>query len=197
MAIEYQVILDESKAGRVDKNGAPLECYTFTVNGTPSMKWFKPCQVEGLLATYYVERCIGRLKAGRSREAFGGPVLAMGAAGDLVWMEAPAPRGSVRRCEKRNRWVYTLDGREAEQTYPTEATAKEACACAAFMTRGKLGRLKEAVETFRACHGKGCEVRIKGRAVVAVAEGCGTRYAVGFDAAGVRFKSLTAEKGGE
>lgn len=210
---EFKVFCDETRKGRVDKDGAPLECYTFAVNGAPSMKWFKPCLLpreqlppayDAALPTeeYYVRRCIGRLRQGRSREAFGGPSLAMGPGGVLVQQQAAPARGTVCRCDQTRRWKYTIDGREAPDTYPTEAQAREACAAAAFMSRGKLGRFAEAAEAFRQCHGKGCEVRVEGRGVVAVAEGCGTRYAVGFDAQGVRFKALaparqvaTAEQG--
>lgn len=190
MNIEYKVVKDESKVGKVDKNGAPLECYTFTINGMPSMKWFKPCMVEGLPEDYYVQRCIGRLRNGRSREAFGGPIVTAGVDGNVFVSATQPPRGFVSRCAHRKRWVYTLDGSEASETFPTEAMAREACAIAAFMTRGKLGRLAEAAEAFRAEHNKACDIRVEGHGIVAHSE-CGARFAVSLTAGNApRFKRM-------
>jgi hypothetical protein len=45
--------------------------YSFLVDGVPSLKWYPECRVPGYPVDYYVRRCINRLEAGRSAEAFG------------------------------------------------------------------------------------------------------------------------------
>lgn len=179
--------------------------YTFLVDGAPSLKWFRECTVLGLPKTYYVDRCVARLKAGRSREAFGdapevrldGRALDPGAAPDRDRIAAalrsqglgegrvghvlrtlsagggvhrgrgglhreepePAPASegapatrSGKPSPSRPAWRYVLDGRRSTQSYPTEQSARAACAVAAFMSRGKLGRLAEAQGALEAAY---------------------------------------------
>lgn len=178
---EFTVVSERFEQGRL--------YYSFLVDGTPSLKWFPECKVEGLAPTYHVDRCISRLKAGRSREAFGpAPEVSVGGVplrteddsqetkaleamksagvpeslakqaveqlkklqgkgrGRVYSEEGKAPEGTTDSGKPRTArpvWRYSLDGKPSEKTFPTEAAAREACATAAFMTRGKLGRLAE------------------------------------------------------
>ena len=59
--------------------------------------------------------------------------------GDPKVEEVTSHGGRTKPREKRAGWRYTLDGVQSEDSYPTEAAARSACAFAAFMTRGKLG----------------------------------------------------------
>lgn len=64
--------------------------YSFTVDGVPSMKWYPECRVPGLPIDYYVRRCVKRLEAGQSAEAFGAsPVVSLN--GKPVALESAAP----------------------------------------------------------------------------------------------------------
>jgi hypothetical protein len=169
--------------------------YSFTVDGVPSLHWLPQCDVPGLPADYHIQRTLARLRAGRSKEAFGDaprvevdgqpvPATALtdsrlaslrtqleaaGVAPALVQstlqnlrQASGQGRGSVHQVETsgepttvvsrggqskpreaRPVWRYTLDGLDSTDTYPSEAAARAACALAAFMSRHKLGRLKE------------------------------------------------------
>lgn len=162
---EFTIVKKEFYEGE-DAEGKPFtkDWYTFLVDGFPSLKWFRACEVQGLSPTYYVDRCINRLKAGKSREAFGGIQVGVENSGRMVVMGETAGRGIVyqdtsppevsmvngKRREKRKGFKFSCDGVEASQVYPSEQAARAACAIHCFMTRSKLGcipkvllRLKE------------------------------------------------------
>lgn len=210
-AIEYKIVHDP------DREGRGVQCLTFTVNGEPSMKWFHKCGVEGLPEDHYVTRCIDRLKAGRSREVTGGPVVGMTSGGDSKLLAEQKGRGRVfpedtkptetetgsGKRVKRSGTVYRyeLDGEKSKETYPTEAKAKEALAVKAFMSRGKLGRLEEAQGAFTAfCKenklGKGEVFVCPERHRVLARDKDGTEYVVGFGRDEVSFKPLAEEANG-
>lgn len=206
MPITYEIIHDPGREAR------GIQCLTFTVNGEPSLKWFHPCTIEGLSRTYYVERCINALKAGLSREAFGGPVATIrsadgparqvnlnpGGRGKVFHEDAEAAETTTRsgKTVRRGgrRYRYSLGGQPSEESYPTEAAAKEACAVAAFMTRGKLGRLVEVESAFKSEYDQACVASMDSGSVIATAED-GTRYAVRLAAGEVpRFKVIQSEE---
>lgn len=148
--------------------------YTFHVSDDgetwyPSLKWFHECAVIGLPKTYYVDRCINRLKAGRSTEAFGMmTILVDGVPHEArvrgtplgrahVYLDPSPPEieevalhgGGTKRREKRKGYRAMVDGIELATEFPTEAAAKAAAATHAFMTRNKLGRLSHVLERFK------------------------------------------------
>jgi hypothetical protein len=173
---EFRVVRQEFPE-TVDATGAPVLAawYTFHVSedGTtwfPSLKWFRECNVAGLPKTYYVDRCVGRVKAGRSAEAFGqsAVVLADGKPVGFAAVEKGRGRGAVyaetgpakvamvtgrgglaKPREERKGFKAKVDGAELPRTYPTEAAAKAACAIHCFMTRHKLGRVAHVLERLK------------------------------------------------
>lgn len=188
---EFQVVHDP------DRENRGIQCYTFLVDGVPSLKWFHRCHLSGHAPTFYADRCIGRLKKGLSREAFGGPAVMLAGASAAP----PAGRGKVYQAGtvaytskagksvERAAWKYDLDGQCCGETYPTEDAAKAACALAAFMSRGKLGRVGEAQAALEAAHpGCSCKVSVCAKKHKVVAEVDGKPVAVAFTAAGVSFK---------
>jgi len=79
-----------------DASGTPQErpYYSFTVDGVPSLKWYPECNVPGLPKDYYVQRCLKRLQAGRSAEAFGSaPAVAVN--GQVVALATASPDWSA------------------------------------------------------------------------------------------------------
>ena len=176
---------DEKGNLKLDSAGKPIEIkaphYTFHVSDDegktwlPSLKWFRECTVEGLPKTYYIDRCINRLKLGASRTAFGDALPVM-RDGQLVGFTGPSPSsppcrakvfqddsppkitmteshgGVLKPKEERKKWKAIIDGKELPGEFPSEMAARAACAIHCFMTRGKLGnfeyihaRLKELV----------------------------------------------------
>lgn len=73
-------------------------------------------------------------------------------------------------------WKAEVDGNDLGE-FATEQEARRAAAIAAFMTRGKLGRLKEAEEQFEAEYGVTGRAAYDGKSVTVVSED-GARYAV-------------------
>lgn len=149
----------------LDADGEPQEryFYSFLVDGVPSLKWYPECNIPGLPKTYYVERCMNRLKAGRSSEAFGtAPMIAVnGQVLNSAALSAGNGRGAIKQLkakstqlvaqgdrskpvEGRPLFKYVLDGKESSEEFPTEAAARTACAFKAFMTRHKLGQIPAA-----------------------------------------------------
>lgn len=185
------------------ETGEPWDApwYTFLVSDDdgktwlPSMKWYRECNVPGLPKTYYVERCINRLKAGRSSEAFGGhQVVTEG--GHVVGISKAAKQGRAtvkaasgptevkivggKPREARRGFVGVVDGTSLGE-FPTEAAAKSACAIHAFMTRNKLGRIHHAMERLQAeFHGKECKVFACCERHEIVATVDGAEYSIGW-----------------
>lgn len=149
------------KGGKLKSVKAP--CYTFHVSDdggktwVPSLKWYRECTVKGLAKTYYIDRCINRLKAGASREAFGSSLSVSLDNGNSASaqrngrasikmiehkgeMEMVAKGGKEKPREKRPTYKAFVDNQEIGE-FPSEQTAKGAAAIYAFMTRGKLGRI--------------------------------------------------------
>lgn len=165
--------------------------WTFTVDGAETLIY---CPTE-----YAARRKVQRLQQGRT-DALGGPVLMTGggpvrtaAPRARVFREDGEPSYTTTRAGKRREvpkgWRFELDGTCCQGTYATEAEAREACAVRAYLTRGKLGRLKEAEEAFVAQHGKPCEVKVQGGKITAHAED-GSCHSVGFFPGQVRFKEI-------
>lgn len=168
-----------------DKASRGTQSWTFRVDGQASGLW---CPTE-----HAARRVVSRLLAGRSREAFGGAVIAT-AGGTVVAMRSQPARACVECVETpvaemrklgsgkskpavaQSSWRATVDGKEVG-VFGSEPEARAACALRAFMTRGKLGRLKEAEEAFRQIHGKTGSCHYDGKSVVLVSES-GDRYAV-------------------
>ncbi len=160
-----------------DKEKAGLPCLSFTIDGYETMMWFSPCKVNGLNENYYVERCINRLKQGRS-EAFGGPGVVQN---EKLLASGRKVRARTFESSPR-RWKYELDGKACEEHYPTESLAKEACAVKEFLTRGKLGRLKEIEESFKTKHGKECKAYVKNNKITI--DAADDKYFAAFEATG-------------
>lgn len=171
--IKYEIVQYDFHKEYNDK-GTPVSepWYTFLIDGQPTLKWFKECTVEGLPKTYYVDRCINRLKEGKSKEAFGGVSLALDGS-KVVANGTKSGRGRVfldtspptyetvkgKKREKRKGYKYEVDGVESDKDYSTEALAKEACAVHCFLTRNKLGQLKTAEEQLQSSFPEGtCKV---------------------------------------
>ena len=176
---EFKIISQDFREG-VNPDGSPLmrTYYSFHVSDGkdwfPSMKWFPICTVAGLPKTYYVERCINRLKAGASREANGDALLVMQGAdvvglakvkggksgrGEVFQDSGPAKveqvkshGGQVKPREERKKWKAKVDGAELcgvdgkPVEFPDEKSARAATAIHAFLTRGKVGRISHARE---------------------------------------------------
>lgn len=214
---EFQIIHDEER----EEQSRGRKAFTFTVDGVPSLLWFPNALDEeghpGRPADYFVQRTIRRLQEGRSAEAFGdaGPAIAVVGAvqvaqsvsrsprkarGKVVTKEVPERaeavtdmRGKPR--EPRPTYTYELDGKPSDRTYATEKEAAAACAIAAFMTRGKLGRIPDAQaaleEQFPDCV---CEVYACPTQHKVCARVDDEDYAVGFEADGTfRFKKVAGE----
>ena len=158
-----------------DRAKAGVQSWTFSVDGQPSGMW---CPTE-----YAAHRVVTRLEQGRSGEAFGRSVAVAGDRDVRVAEALPKARGRVVEVPKKGKekvalgsgkekereakpsYKYVLDGKESADEYPTEAAAREACAFAAFMTRGKLGRLAEVEEAVKADCGEDCKAAYDGKAV--------------------------------
>lgn len=193
---EFKVYQDAKKAAR------GLPSYSFTLDGAESLYW---CPTE-----HAANRVIGRLRLGRSGEAFGGAGVATAGAttaaaltrghkrpgrgkvvkaGEVTVETVTTKSGRVKPREKRPGFLFELDGKADESlVVASEAEAKAMCAVAAFKTRGKLGRFAEAEAAFRDKTGKACKVHLVGRKVVAKDEDGGL-WAVGLqDGEAPRFK---------
>jgi hypothetical protein len=163
--------------------------WTFTVDGALSLYWAP--------SEHAIRRVASRLLAGRSGEAFGGAgLITPGAvtvtsrghdrpprgkvlqAGEVTVETVTTKSGREKPREKRPVFVFELDGREPTATFASLAEAKVACATAAFMTRGRLGRFAEAEAAFKDQFGKVCKVHLLGRKIVAKDEAGGI-WAVG------------------
>lgn len=167
-------------------DGKTFNPWTFSVDGQNSGMW---CPNE-----HAARRIVNRLLQGKSREAFGGAVAVSAGAG--VSAQNQGGRGKVYQSEEKIEpkirklgsgkektastktvWVAEVDGKEVGK-YENERDARVACAVKAFMSRGKLGRLKEAEEKFKELHGKAATVTYDGKTVKAVTKS-GEEYAVG------------------
>lgn len=216
---EFTIVRQEFRKG-FDEQGNPVvgPYYTFLVDGAPSLFWQPECSVPGLPKTYYIDRTINRLKAGRS-EAFGPPMVAVGGkpvvpASALgldgkekknrarVFKDDTPPvlelvtvhGGGTKPRESRPGYRYELDGVTSAETYPSEAAARAACAVKAFMTRSKLGRLEEAKATFEAANpGLSCTVYACPKEHTIYANVNGVKYSVGFASDEITFKALPNE----
>lgn len=204
---KFKIIHDAERAEATRGRKA----FTFTVDGVPSLMWFPDASSEdhpGRPADYFVQRAIGRLNAGRSTEAFGGPV-AVASAGEVRAASQPA-RGRVEQLGQpteatidirgkpqsgRPRFTYTLDGKPSEDSYATEAEARAACAVAAFMTRGKLGKIQAAHSALQEEYpGAECAVYVCDKRHKVCATVDGEEYHVGFEPDGTfKFKKLVEE----
>lgn len=211
---EFKVIHDPER----EESSRGRKAFTFTVDGVPSLMWFPNASSvdhPGRPADYFVQRTIRRLQEGRSTEAFGdsfspqvlpeGDVAVRGAIGKVPRagrgkvLELPpqedTPTTDIRGKPRvaRPRYTYELDGKTSEESYHTEAEAKAACAIAAFMTRGKLGKVAAAQAALKEQFPDGEEVEVYACAekhkVCAVVDG--EEYAVGFEPDGsFRFKKV-------
>lgn len=201
---DIKIYQDEQKAKQADQ-GVPS--WTFSVDGQASGYW---CTSE-----YVVKRVVGRLNQGKSREAFGGGLVAQhnpatsqlqisqntSSGRGKVFQQEGKPqqqtvtlKGGQKLREVPQPWQYELDGVVSEQTYKSEREARVACAWHAFMTRGKLGRLKEAEEAFEQQHGCKATVTYDGKSVLATKDD-GTQHAVGITVGQpIRFKQLGANQ---
>jgi hypothetical protein len=204
---EFKVVHDEER----EATSRGRKAFTFLVDGVPSLMWFPNASSEehpGRPADYFAQRTIRRLQEGRSTEAFGGPTVVNGGerqhalglrAGRGKVVEAPQPeaeaapdiRGKPRSA--RPRYKYELDGKSSEETYATEAEAKAACAVAAFMTRGRLGKLSAAQEALAEEYPDAeCEVYVCDKRHKVCATVDGEDYVVGFEPDGTfRFKKMS------
>lgn len=164
------------------------QCWSFRVDGAESGFW-SPNR-------YAIERCISRLKEGRSSEAFGDTVnvmangvkvaeAKMGASKGRAKVTCHTPMASTATRKTKsgkekpaiNRPVYRaeLDG-EHIGDFPTEKEARAACAIKAFMTRGKASLHGKTVQTEA---GKTLQVTYTGKGLRAVDKE-GNEYAVGY-----------------
>jgi hypothetical protein len=191
----YEVVKDERK----EERGVP--CLTLLIDGRPTLIWCPKCETPGLGEDYFVRRKIARLKAGRADAlASGAAPRTAGLPGKKrtarVFQSDAAPglitTGSGKQREAPRRWRYELGGEPSEGDYATEAQAREACACAAYLTRGKLGRLAEMEAAFEGQHGKACEARVcPERHKVVLSDEGGTEYVAGVQPDGTfRFKAI-------
>lgn len=175
-------------------------CVSFTIDGAPTLMWWPICKEESLGWDYFARRAIKRLQAGRE-DSLGGMVKPVRAGFQATAEDAPRgrvfsvttgtptvnARGKTR--EAPARWKYALDGVESEKDYPTESAAREACACAGFLSRGKLGRL----DAIRAAIGEGATVGVcPERHRIVARDAAGVEYAVALDGEGVRVKAKAA-----
>jgi hypothetical protein len=212
MSVNYEVVKFPLQ-GEEDSEGVERRedyCFTFLINGQPTLRFFNRCTLQNMPETYYVDRCIGRLREGRS-DVFGGPRVMMGGQeitrGTLIrtdedrrrlreilganganeetvnkiveqlertqssnGQQTNGIRASVKQIEPLQsehesrsgkkvvrdvpQWKYTLDGKDSEETFATEKEAREACACKAWVTAGKLGKLSQIQDAFKAQMGK-------------------------------------------
>lgn len=155
-----------------------LKRFTFTLGGLPSGMWFP--------TRYAADRCLNRLRAGRSAEAFGGagatnggvgiqyasldgsdkPARAKIVRGDEVTVETVTTKsGRTKPREKRPGFVVELDGKAFEGG-TDEAAARGLAAVQAFVTRGKFGLKEEAASSFKDLTGKDCKVHHFGHKIV-------------------------------
>lgn len=173
-----------------DPNLVPY--YTFHISDDggktwyPSMRWFHECSVKGQPKTYYVDRCIERLKAGRSAAAFGTApyVLAGEEIVGRVKMGTTSGRGSVEResgaaetervpvkggtkpREVRKGFRGLVDGipladeKDTPRSFPTEKAARAAVAIHCFLTTGKAGRRDHLIERLKELVPDGTEYKV-------------------------------------
>lgn len=175
---EFKIVREEFHETYDDAGKAVLApSYTFHVSDDggktwfPSMKWYPECKTPGLPKTYFIDRCVNRLKAGRSSEAFG-PVSVL-VDGQPVAVKLPpgikpgratvvaesgpanvemvkSHGGGSKPRERRKGFKVVADGVELSASYPTEAAARSAAAVHCFLTRNKLGRVGHALEKLKA-----------------------------------------------
>ena len=209
---EITVVHDAARAA----SSGGRKAWTVLVDGAPSLYW---CPSE-----HAARRVASRLRAGRSGEAFGGAGLVLPAgvlatsrghpakargkvvsAGEAVVETVTTKSGRVKPREKRPAFVFELDGKcDERRKFASEQEAKAACACAAFASRGRLGRFAEAEAAFLDAFGKKCKVQVldlPGSAlhgkVVAKDEGGGLWH-VGFRSGGgaVKFVQVVGARPG-
>jgi len=183
--MNIEIYQDTSRAAMTDR---AVPSWSFRIDGIESGFW-SPTR-------YAVERCISRLKEGRSREAFGDKVdvfsngvkvaearTGPGQGRAKVTQFQPNVQQSTRKMKSGrekppvNRPMFRaeLDG-EHIGDYATEKEARAACAFKAFMTRGKAKLHDQQVET---AQGKRLTVKYTGKGLRAV-DNDGNEYAVGF-----------------
>lgn len=165
----FEIVSENFKAS--DGSGGDEKWFTFLVDGMPSLKWFKACNDPAKPETFFVERCISRLKMGRSSEAFGphkvqvDGKIAGAVAGKKGRAEIVQPNGppevvllNGKPKEVRRPFCVTVDGKKVCECH-TEEDARGAAAIHAFMTRDKLGQIPAAAEKLAAENpGKECKV---------------------------------------
>ncbi len=164
-------------------DNVPQRRFTFTVDGALSFKWF-PTRVAA-------ERCVNRLKAGLSGEAFGGAGVAtvagkqvsdveyaaadgngkkarakIASAGEVTTEEVETKSGRKKPRERKPGFVIEVDSKVFEGGTDLKQVKADA-ATAAFMTRGKLGVQEEASAAFKDLTGKLCKVHLIGQKLVA------------------------------
>jgi hypothetical protein len=168
-----------------DANKAALgvPSWSFTVDGQASGYW---CPTE-----HAVNRVVSRLEQGRSRAYEGKEPRAR-----VVKVDAPVAMRTTKKGGEKPvegaAFTLHLDGQEHPEPFATEKQARVAGAFKAFMSRGKLGRLKEAEEAFSKAHGKPGKAVYDGKSVVIEAAD-GTRHAARLVAGETpRFKALGA-----
>lgn len=190
---EFKIVREEFPEPGPEGTPVLVPWYTFHVSDDggqtwlPSLKWYRECVTAGLPKTHFVDRCIGRLKLGASREANGDGLVLMkdgapvGLAmpqggrigrGAVFQKDGPAEtelvptRGGAKLREKRRPWCAQVDGalladRDGSPVeFPDEKSARGAMAIHAFMTRGKLGRIAHAREQLMALVPGGKEYRV-------------------------------------
>lgn len=165
--------------------------YSFTVDGVPCLKWWPECRVEGMPKDYYAQRCIDRLKAGRSDVLGKGAGVAAGGTGATVMSGGIGQRATIATVEvvkkpgtatvtyDRPRFRFILDGKESTETYPTEGLARGAAAIAGFMTRDKLGAIPDTLAILKEqFSGQKCHVWVCPEEHEICATVDGQRYAI-------------------
>lgn len=142
--------------------------WTFRVDGRESLYYCPETLGNGRSGRHAAERVVARLKAGRSREL-------------------DAVRAGTRKLS-----VKAVAGEALTTTAGVAKATPEDVAVAAFMTRGKLGRLKEAEQTLASQLGLPVVVEVTPTGSV-VARGGDRTFLVGLDAKGEtppRFKPV-------
>lgn len=186
--MNIEIYEDESRKETVERTGRPIQTWSFRVDGVESGFWS--------FRRYDVERCISRLREGRSSEAFGDVVdvlsngikVAEARTGPKqgrakVSKFTPQVQASTRKMKSgrdkptvvRDMFRAEVDG-EYIGDYKTEKEARAACAFRAFLTRGKAKLNGQVVET---AQGKQLTVIYNGKGLRATDKD-GNEYAVGF-----------------
>lgn len=186
--MKIEVYEDKARKKLTEDTGRPIQTWTFKVDGQESGFWS--------FRQYDVERCISRLKEGRSSEAFGDVVdvlsngikVAEARVGPkqgraTVTQFTPQVQQSTRKMKSgahkpavvRDMYRAEVDGQHIGD-FATQKEARSACAFKAFMTRGKAKLNGQTVET---AQGKKLTVTYTGKGIKAVDEE-GNQHAFGF-----------------